>query len=59
MSDPQSSSDAGTPGSNPETGEPLGDDGTIPQTRKGVSVGHSDDASNFNPEEDEDAPSEG
>lgn len=58
MSGSQSSSDAGKPASNPETGEPLGDDGTIPQTRKGVSVGHSEEASNFNPEEDEDAPGE-
>lgn len=45
----------GTPESNPETGAPLGGDGTIPQTDKGVSVGHTGTESNFNPEEDENA----
>lgn len=51
MSNPES--DPGTPASNPETGTPLGDDGTIPQSEKGVSVGVTDTESNFNPEEDE------
>lgn len=46
-------SKTGTPESNPESGEPLGDDGTIPQSEKGVAVGHTGTDSNFNPEEDE------
>lgn len=45
----------GTQESNPETGAPLGDDGTIPQTEKGVSLGVTGHESNFNAEEDEDA----
>ncbi|WP_299090648.1 hypothetical protein [uncultured Microbacterium sp.] len=34
----------------------LGQDGTIPSDADGVAAGHTDEASNFNPEEDEDAP---
>ncbi|MBN9178105.1 MAG: hypothetical protein J0I43_12170 [Microbacterium sp.] len=34
----------------------LGEDGTIPPDPDGVAAGHSDEASHFNPEEDEDAP---
>lgn len=33
----------------------LGGDGTIPAHPDGVAAGHSDTASNFNPEEDEEA----
>ncbi|MBB3159508.1 hypothetical protein FHS07_003243 [Microbacterium proteolyticum] len=33
----------------------LGSDGTIPPHPNGIAAGHSDTASNFNPEEDEDA----
>jgi hypothetical protein len=33
----------------------LGEDGTIPNTKDGVAVGHSDKSS-FEPEEDEQAP---
>lgn len=34
----------------------LGQDGTIPPDPDGVAAGHTDEPSNFNPEEDEDAP---
>lgn len=51
MSDPQPDSTD----SNPEKGVPLGEDGTIPNSDKGVAVGHTDEASNFNAEEDEDS----
>ncbi|BDV31723.1 hypothetical protein [Microbacterium terricola] len=34
----------------------LGKDGTIPPDPTGVAAGHTDEPSNFNPEEDEDAP---
>lgn len=34
----------------------LGEDGTIPPDPDGVAAGHTDEPSNFNPEEDEDAP---
>lgn len=34
----------------------LGEDGTIPADPDGVAAGHTDEPSNFNPEEDEDAP---
>ncbi len=34
----------------------LGEEGTIPPDPDGVAAGHTDEASNFNPEEDEDAP---
>lgn len=34
----------------------LGHDGTIPADPDGVAAGISDEPSNFNPEEDEDAP---
>ncbi|MCG7418236.1 hypothetical protein B0I12_003537 [Microbacterium hydrothermale] len=33
----------------------LGEDGTIPSDPNGVAAGHTGTASNFNPEEDEDA----
>ncbi|WAC70482.1 hypothetical protein [Microbacterium sp. SL75] len=33
----------------------LGADGTIPDDPKGVAAGHSDTASHFNPEEDEES----
>lgn len=33
----------------------LGADGTIPNDPEGVAAGHTDTASNFNPEEDEDS----
>lgn len=40
-------------------GEPkpggLGTDGTIPDNPNGVAAGHSDTASHFNPEEDEES----
>lgn len=39
----------------PEPGG-LGQDGTIPPDPDGVAAGHTDEPSNFNPEEDEDAP---
>ncbi len=45
-----------------EAGDPtpkpggLGQDGTIPPDPDGVAAGHTDEPSNFNPEEDEDAP---
>ncbi|GAA3029027.1 hypothetical protein [Microbacterium dextranolyticum] len=40
------------------TAEPggLGQDGTIPADPDGVAAGHTDEPSNFNPEEDEEAP---
>jgi hypothetical protein len=31
----------------------LGEDGTIPNSDDGIAVGHTPEASNFNPEEDE------
>lgn len=34
----------------------LGEDGTIPPDPDGVAAGHTDEPSNFNPEEDEEAP---
>jgi hypothetical protein len=34
----------------------LGQDGTIPPDPDGVAAGHTDEPSNFEPEEDEDAP---
>ncbi|WP_336632943.1 MULTISPECIES: hypothetical protein [unclassified Microbacterium] len=34
----------------------LGEDGTIPPDPDGVAAGHTDEPSNFNPEEDEQAP---
>ena len=34
----------------------LGQDGTIPADPAGVAAGHTGEMSNFNPEEDEDAP---
>jgi hypothetical protein len=34
----------------------LGQDGTIPPDPDGVAAGHTGEISNFNPEEDEDAP---
>ncbi len=34
----------------------LGQDGTIPPDPDGVAAGHTDEASHFEPEEDEDAP---
>ncbi|GAA1636645.1 hypothetical protein [Microbacterium flavum] len=34
----------------------LGDEGTIPADPDGVAAGLSDEPSNFNPEEDEEAP---
>lgn len=34
----------------------LGQDGTIPPDPDGVAAGHTGEMSNFNPEEDEDAP---
>lgn len=51
MSDQQSD----TTDSNPEKGAPLGEDGTIPNSDKGVAVGHTEEASNFNAEEDEES----
>ncbi|MCI9859359.1 hypothetical protein [Microbacterium proteolyticum] len=38
----------------PKTGG-LGTDGTIPNNPDGVAAGHSDTASHFNPEEDEES----
>ena len=52
----------GTPGAaaaDDSEGEPkpggLGTDGTIPNDPDGVAAGHSDTASHFNPEEDEES----
>ncbi|APZ33503.1 MULTISPECIES: hypothetical protein [Microbacterium] len=36
----------------------LGQDGTIPPDPDGVAAGHTDEPSNFNQEEDEEAPPE-
>jgi len=36
----------------------LGDDGTIPNTDDGVAVGVTDEKSTFEPEEDEQAPTD-
>ncbi len=34
----------------------LGEDGTIPPDPDGIAAGHTDEPSNFEPEEDEEAP---
>ena len=58
MSDQKSPQGIDEPQDDDATTKPggLGEDGTIPPDPDGAAAGHSDEASNFNPEEDEDAP---
>jgi hypothetical protein len=45
----------GADGAASEKADGLGQDGTIPNEPDGLAAGHTGEASNFEPEEDEDA----